>query len=79
MRSNQRKPPIIVIMDAKTLEIVHVYVGTSKAEAMRHFLQLMRQGIDTSYSDAKAELSEVLERYMMTEMVPSQVTIRRGL
>lgn len=79
MRSQHNKPPIIVITDGRTMDVVHVYVGTSKQEAMRAFLKTQQGGLDASYSDAREELTAILDRYLLTEMTPSQITIRRGL
>jgi len=74
-QSKHRQTVATVVIDGKTLDIVHVYVNCSMKVAVHAFVQDLRGDLDTSYSDTKDILTDALDRYQFVET--HQVTVRR--
>jgi len=65
-----------VVVDAKTMDIVHVYVNCHIKHAAHLFLLGVKSSFDPAYSDTRKELADMLQRYQFTET--HNVTVRRG-
>lgn len=72
---SRRRSNAIVVMDTKSLDVVHVYVRMSLRAAMIDFVGRIRANVDQRYSDMKDELSDALERYTFESV--QDVTIGR--
>ena len=65
-----------VVIDGKTMDIVHVYVNCHMNHAVHLFLMDLKGGLDPAYSDTRSILADALQRYQFTET--HNVTVRRG-
>jgi len=77
-RQRYREPArtrAVIVFDGRTFDVIHVYVNCSLKRAAQQFLQSIRKNVDTSYSDMREELTDMLDRYQFVET--SQVTIGR--
>lgn len=72
---SRRRSNAIVVMDTKSLDVVHVYVRMSLRAAMIDFVGRIRANADLRYSDMKEELTDALERYTFEQV--QDVTIGR--